>query len=52
LIADLKQDGTLDQTLIVALGEFGRTVGPLNTNNGRDHHPQQTALFAGADDWR
>ena len=48
LIADLKQDGTLDQTLIVALGEFGRTVGPLNTNNGRDHHPQQSAFFAGA----
>ena len=48
LIADLKADGTLDQTLIVALGEFGRTVGTLNTTNGRDHHPQQTALFAGA----
>lgn len=48
LISDLKQDGTLDQTLIVALGEFGRTVGNLNTTNGRDHHPQQTALFAGA----
>jgi hypothetical protein len=48
LIADLKQDGTLDQTLIVALGEFGRTVGPLNQTNGRDHHVQQTALFAGA----
>lgn len=48
LIADMKQDGTLDQTLIVALGEFGRTVGPLNTTGGRDHHPQQSALFAGA----
>ena len=48
LIADLKQDGTLDQTLIVAMGEFGRTVGALNVNNGRDHHVQQTALFAGA----
>jgi uncharacterized protein (DUF1501 family) len=48
LIADLKQDGTLDQTLIVAMGEFGRTVGPLNQNNGRDHLSQQTALFAGA----
>ncbi|MDQ6759855.1 MAG: DUF1501 domain-containing protein [Acidobacteriota bacterium] len=48
LIADLKQDGTLDETLIVALGEFGRTVGPVNTNAGRDHHPQQSALFAGA----
>jgi hypothetical protein len=48
LIADLKADGTLDQTLIVAMGEFGRTVGPLNQNAGRDHHLQQTAFFAGA----
>jgi len=48
LIADLKADGTLDQTLIVAMGEFGRTVGPLNLNGGRDHHLQQTAFFAGA----
>src|SRR5204863_2802070 len=30
LIADLKSDGLLDQTLIVALGEFGRTVGAPN----------------------
>jgi hypothetical protein len=48
LIRDLKQDGTFDSTLIVALGEFGRTVGRLNANNGRDHHLQQAALLAGA----
>ena len=48
LIADLKSDGSLDQTLIVALGEFGRTVGSVNNTSGRDHHPQQSALFAGA----
>ena len=48
LLTDLRQDGTLDQTLIVAMGEFGRTVGAVNQTNGRDHHPQQTALFAGA----
>jgi hypothetical protein len=48
LIRDLKMDGTFDSTLIVAQGEFGRTVGPLNANNGRDHHLQQSALFAGA----
>jgi hypothetical protein len=48
LLADLKQDGTLDQTLIVAVGEFGRTVGPVTQNAGRDHHVQQSALFAGA----
>jgi uncharacterized protein (DUF1501 family) len=48
LLTDLKQDGSLDQTLVLALGEFGRTVGPLNANGGRDHHVQQTVLFAGA----
>jgi hypothetical protein len=47
LIADLQADGTLDQTLIVALGEFGRTVGPINVTAGRDHYLQQAALFAG-----
>jgi hypothetical protein len=48
LIADLKADGLLDETLIVALGEFGRTVGPLNAGAGRDHFQQQAVLFAGA----
>jgi hypothetical protein len=48
LINDLKNDGTFDSTLIVAVGEFGRTVGPLTQNSGRDHHVQQSALFAGA----
>jgi hypothetical protein len=48
LIADLKASGTLDSTLIVALGEFGRTVGPLNQGSGRDHYLQQTVFFAGA----
>lgn len=48
LIADLKSDGLLDQTLIVAMGEFGRTIGPLNVTAGRDHYLQQSALFAGA----
>jgi len=48
LIADLRSDGLLDKTLILAQGEFGRTVGGLNGNGGRDHFPQQTVLFAGA----
>ncbi len=48
LMNDLRADGTLDQTLIVALGEFGRTVGPLNSSNGRDHLVQQSAFVAGA----
>jgi hypothetical protein len=37
-IADLKASGDLAQTLIVVMGEFGRTPGPLNGRGGRDHH--------------
>lgn len=48
LMADLRQDGLLDETLIVAMGEFGRTVGPLNAQNGRDHLLTQSVLVAGA----
>ena len=53
LLADLKQRGLLDDTLIVWGGEFGRTTysqGTLTaTNYGRDHHPRCfTVLMAGA----
>ena len=37
LISDLKASGDLDSTLIVMLGEFGRTTGALNPQGGRDH---------------
>ncbi|MFN0166812.1 MAG: DUF1501 domain-containing protein [Bryobacteraceae bacterium] len=47
LINDLKAANLFDETLIFAMGEFGRTVGPPNSSAGRDHHPQQAALFAG-----
>jgi hypothetical protein len=52
LVADLKQRGLLDDTLIVWGGEFGRTVycqGQLTkTNYGRDHHPRCYSMwFAG-----
>ena len=44
LVADLKQRGLLDDTLVIWAGEFGRTVysqGTLTrTNYGRDHHPR------------
>ena len=44
LIADLKQRGLLDDTLVIWGGEFGRTPflqGALNNRKkwGRDHHP-------------
>lgn len=48
LIADLKAEGLLERTLIVAMGEFGRTLGAVNAGNGRDHYQQQAALVAGA----
>ncbi len=48
LLADLAADGLLSRTLVVAFGEFGRTVGALNATSGRDHHVQQAALIAGA----
>ncbi len=38
LIADLKQRGMLDETLVVIGTEFGRTPG-AEGSNGRDHHP-------------
>ncbi len=37
LVADLKASGDLARTLIVVMGEFGRTPGPLNGQGGRDH---------------
>ncbi|HEY3132976.1 MAG TPA: DUF1501 domain-containing protein [Acidobacteriota bacterium] len=38
----------LDDTLIVMQGEFGRTVGKVTGNGGRDHYLRQFVLFAGA----
>ncbi len=37
----------LEETLIVAKGEFGRTVGELTSRDGRDHHFVHSAVFAG-----
>jgi len=48
LLTDLKATGLLDSTLVVMMGEFGRTVGALSGAQGRDHWMQQFALFAGA----
>ncbi len=56
LIADLDDRGMLDETLVVAVGEFGRspqrglsTSGNGNSDDGRDHWPYcYTACIAGA----
>jgi Protein of unknown function (DUF1501) len=48
LLEDLKQRGLLESTLVVAMGEFGRTP-QLNPRGGRDHWPGVwSILFAGA----
>ena len=56
LIADLDERGMLADTLVVAVGEFGRspkrgvsTSGNSNSDDGRDHWPYcYTACVAGA----
>jgi len=39
LVADLKQRGMLENTLVIWMGEFGRTP-RINPRAGRDHYPQ------------
>jgi hypothetical protein len=47
LLEDLQQRGLLEETLVVAMGEFGRTP-KVNPAGGRDHWPAcWTILFAG-----
>jgi Protein of unknown function (DUF1501) len=48
MLTDLQSSGQLDQTLVVMMGEFGRTVGKLTATAGRDHLQQQFVAFAGA----
>jgi hypothetical protein len=48
LLDDLADRGLLDETLVVVMGEFGRTP-KLNTAGGRDHWPRVfSVLLAGA----
>jgi hypothetical protein len=47
LLDDLSERGLLEETLVVWVGEFGRTP-EINKNESRDHWPQcYTALLAG-----
>jgi len=47
LLTDLEERGLLDETLVVWMGEFGRTP-RINKNNSRDHWPScYTVLLAG-----
>ncbi len=50
LVADLKQRGMLDETLVVWGGEFGRTPmvessAVLGRSMGRDHHPNAFTMW-------
>lgn len=46
LMTDLQQRGLLDSTLVVWMGEFGRTPG-INPRNGRDHYPRAWSVVLG-----
>ena len=47
LIEDMKQSGMLERTLVVVLGEFGRTP-KINDRGGRDHWSNaMSVMFAG-----
>lgn len=45
LISDLEERGLLDDTLVLALGEFGRTP-KINKDSGRDHWPGAMSIVA------
>jgi hypothetical protein len=50
LVGDLEQRGLLDQTLVIAMGEFGRTpqLGTQGSTDGRNHWPYvMSMLLAG-----
>jgi len=45
LVKDLKQQGMLDETLVIWGGEFGRTPMVQGGNDGRDHHPNSFSMW-------
>ena len=51
LVTELKEKGLLDSTLVVWMGEFGRTpnINTRGANPGRDHYPRawSLAMFGG-----
>jgi hypothetical protein len=46
LLEDLKERGLLEKTMVLALGEFGRTP-KINPAGGRDHHPGVWTIIMG-----
>jgi uncharacterized protein (DUF1501 family) len=45
LLDDLSDRGLLDETLVIAVGEFGRTPMVQGGNDGRDHHNRSFSLW-------
>ena len=47
LVSDLKDRGLLDDTLVIAMGEFGRTprLGTQGSTDGRDHWPYVMSMM-------
>jgi len=46
LLEDLKERGLLQKTIVLAMGEFGRTP-KINPAGGRDHWPQAWTILMG-----
>src|SRR5438132_3394761 len=46
LLEDLGERGLLSNTMVVAMGEFGRTP-KINPAGGRDHHPGVWTILMG-----
>jgi uncharacterized protein (DUF1501 family) len=46
LMTDLRERGLLESTLVIWMGEFGRTP-VINTNTGRDHFPDAWSVVLG-----
>ena len=44
LVTDLETRGLLDSTLVIAMGEFGRTPW-MNASRGRDHYPHAWSMM-------
>ena len=46
LVTDLEQTGLLDEVLVIAMGEFGRTpnMGTQGSTDGRDHWPNVMSM--------
>ena len=45
LIKDLRQQGMLDDTMVIWGGEFGRTPMVQGGSDGRDHHPNSFSMW-------